>query len=106
MADPIVVQGNTAPDITAILNYDDGSGPVDLTDATVKFQMRRTLDRRFTVNADADIIGDPLNGEVSYSWGANDLLVPGAYVTQWEVTFPGGRKQTNAVANLVEVRRQ
>ena len=106
MADITVVSTNTAPDINAVLPYDDGSGPVDLTSATVKFQMRRTSDKRFTVNAAASVIGSPTNGQVRYSWGPNDLNIPGLYQSQWEVVFPGGRRQTSTPPNLIEVRAQ
>jgi hypothetical protein len=100
------VQGNTAPSIQAALTYDDGSGPVDLTSASVKFLMRRPEDRRFTVNAAANIVGNPTLGNVSYSWAPNDLNVAGQYETSWQVTFLGGRIQSNAAPNLISVRRQ
>ncbi len=101
------VQGDTAPSIQATLMLDDGSGPLDLTSATgVKFQMRRPNDRQWTVNAAASIVGDHKNGQVSYSWGPNDLNSWGDYQCQWEVSWTGGRIQTNAVPNLISVRRQ
>lgn len=108
MADvPIFVQGNTKPDITAILHAeDDDTAVVDLTGATVKFQMRRQDDRRFTVNAAASIVGSPTLGAVSYSWAANDLAVAGTYESQWEITFGDGKIQTTSHYNLIEVRRQ
>lgn len=100
------VQGNTGPDITAKLhaegNVDD---PVDLTNATVKFQMRRPDDELFTVDAAADIVS-ALQGQVSYSWGATDLSVSGDYDAQWEITFPDGKVQTTAVPNRIFVRRK
>ena len=93
------VQGDTAPDLTSqIHEEDDPTVPVDLTDAAVKFQMRKADDRRFTVNAAASIT-DAINGYVSYSWGPNDLATPGEYVIQWEVTYSGGRIQTTRPAN-------
>lgn len=100
------VQGDTAPDITAQLHQEDAPyTPVDLTGAAVRFQMRKGDDRRFTVNASATIT-DAAAGRVRYSWSANDLAVPGAYVAQWEVTYPGGRIQTTATQEAVTVRRQ
>ena len=104
---PIFVQGNTKPDITAILHdQDDDSAVVDLTDASVKFQMRQKDNRRFVVDAPATIVGDPTTGTVSYSWGPNDLNTPGLYESQWEVTYGDGKVQTTAHYNLIEVRRQ
>jgi BppU N-terminal domain len=100
------VQGDTAPDITAIIHQeDDPLTPVNLAGASVKFQMRKSDDRRFTINATATIV-TPAAGAVSYSWAANDLSVPGTYEAQWEVTFPGGRIQTTATTETLTIRRQ
>lgn len=100
------VQGDTAPDITAqIHEEDDPLVAVNLTNSSVKFQMRKSDDRRFTVNASATIT-NAANGLVSYSWGPNDLATPGEYVIQWEVTYPGGRIQTTAPVETITVRRQ
>ena len=100
------VQGDTAPDITAIIHEeDDPTSVIDLTDATVRFQMRRADDRRYQVNAAAEVL-DEAAGSVSYSWGANDLSVAGTYVVQWEVTYLGGRVQTTSPEVTITVRRQ
>jgi len=100
------VQGDTAPDITAIIHEeDDPTQVVNLSNASVRFQMRRSDDRRYQVNSGADIL-DAVNGRVSYSWAANDLSVPGTYVVQWEVTYLGGRVQTTSPEVTITVRRQ
>lgn len=100
------VQGDTAPDISAIIHEEDApSSVVDLTNATVRFQMRRQDDHRYTVNASATVV-DAQAGTVRYSWGANDLAVPGTYVVQWEVTYLGGRVQTTSPEVTITVRRQ
>jgi len=100
------VSGDTAPDIKATLHdADDSSIVFDLSGATVQFQMRRPDDRRFTVNAAADVLVATA-GQVSYTWGPNDLAVPGDYDTQWEVTFPSGKVQTTAETVSIIVRRQ
>lgn len=101
------VQGDTAPAIIAQL-HDEAipTIPIDLTTALgVKFQMRRPDDRKFTVNAAADVT-DPPNGLVSYSWAADDLGVPGEYDAQWEITYADGKIQTTASPNRILVRRQ
>jgi len=108
MAEPelVFVQGDTAPDLGAVLHVKgDPTTPIDLTDATVRFQMRKGDDRTFTVDAAADIV-DADGGEVVYQWDTNDLAVPGDYNVQWEVTFPDLRIQTTATPNLIRVRRQ
>ena len=101
------VQGDTAPDITAVIHEEDEpTSVVDLRSASaVRFQMRRQDDHRYTVNSAASVLDAP-NGKVSYSWGANDLSVPGTYVVQWEVTYLGGRVQTTSPEVTVTVRRQ
>jgi hypothetical protein len=66
--------------------------------------MRKSDDRRYTVNAAASIT-EPTAGKVSYAWAANDLAVPGDYLVQWEVTYADTRVQTTAT-DTVTVRRQ
>lgn len=105
MADKTFVQGDTAPDITASLTSEDTGDPIDLSDAEVRFQMRKADDRRYTVNAPADVI-DGMAGKVGYSWGPNDLSVPGQYQVQWEVTYVDGKVETSDPPNTIEVRRQ
>lgn len=103
MATPTFVQGNTAPDLNAVLKA-DGS-PLDLTGCSVKFQMRKADDRRFTISSAATIT-DAAAGEVRYIWGPNDLAVPGTYQVQWEVTYADARKQTTHPANDLLIRRE
>jgi hypothetical protein len=100
------VQGDTAPDITASIHDEDNPSLLsNLTGATVRFQMRREDDKRYQVNAVATVMNGP-GGIVSYSWGPNDLSVPGTFFVQWEVTYPGGRVQTTAQEVEITVRRQ
>jgi len=100
------VQGDTAPDIQAIIHEeDDPPSIIDLTGATVRFQMKIPDGKRYQVNGAATIL-NPVAGSVSYSWGPNDLSVPGTYNVQWEVTYPGGRIQTTSPEVQVNVRRQ
>jgi hypothetical protein len=67
--------------------------------------MRRALDRHYRVNAACAIVS-AIAGQVSYTWVAGDLEVPGDYVVQFEITFPSGRIQTTAQPIPVTVRRQ
>ena len=100
------VQGDTAPDIKAIIHEeDDISSIIDLTGCSVRFQMKQPADKRYQVNAGATVLSAPA-GSVSYSWGPNDLSVPGTFNVQWEVTYPGGRVQTTSPEVQVTVRRQ
>lgn len=102
----IFVQGDTSPSITTTLTEEETGDPLDLSNATgVRFQMRKGDDRRYTVNGEAQIL-DPVHGKCAYSWGANDLSVPGEYQFQWEVTYIGGRIQTTAPVETLVIRRQ
>lgn len=105
---PTWVQGDTRPSITATLHDADNPALIlDLTTATsVRFQMRKADDKVYQVNEIADIVGSPVNGNVSYDWGPNDLSVAGDFETQWEVTFNDGGIQTTADTNTITVRRQ
>lgn len=106
MADANFVQGDSRPDLTATLFNTVTGNPQDLTDCTVAFQMRKADDKRYTVNASADIDADPTTGKVVYSWGANDLAVPGDYIAQFQIRFSDLREQTTNPANAISVRRQ
>jgi hypothetical protein len=98
------VQGDTAPAIRGQILYEATNAPLNVTGSAVRFQMRKSDDRRFTVNALASVV-DGAAGQVSYAWAANDLAVPGEYLVQWEVTFPTLRVQTTATSTIT-VRRQ
>lgn len=104
--DDTYVQGDTGPDIEALLRNIRTKQPIDLTGATVMFQMRKPDDRRYQVNAECDIVDDPVDGVVTYSWGPNDLSVSGLYQAQFEVTYPEGTEITTKVPLMIEVRRQ
>lgn len=103
----VFVQGDTSPDINAALHAEGGSTPVNLTGVTeVRFQMRKPDDRRFTVDNIASVVGSPTLGTVRYSWGPNDLAIPGEYDVQWRVTYADARKQTTATPQRITVRRR
>lgn len=100
------VQGDTKPDINAVIHrQDDSNIPVDLTGCSVRFQMKKENDKRFTVDAVATVT-DAANGRVVYAWHDNDLTVPGEYVAQWRITYPGGAVQTTAYEVPLTVRRR
>ena len=103
----IFVQGDTEPDLNALLHREDEpTNILDLTNVSeVRFQMRKADDRRFTVDNLATIVS-ALAGTVRYSWGPNDLAVPGEYEIQWRVTYTDARKQTTAQTQTITVRRR
>lgn len=98
-------QGDTGPDITAVIFPKDGSvdAPTALDTATgVRFLMWKDGDKTMTVNGEADIV-DAAAGSVSYTWNANDLAVSGVYNAAWRITFPGKVQTTEP--KTIEVRR-
>lgn len=101
----ILVEGDTAPTILGTITDDVTGLPVNLTNCTVKFQMRGANDRHYRINAACSIVS-PTAGTVSYTPVAADLKVPGEYIAQFEVTFAGGAVQTTAVEIPITVRRQ
>lgn len=108
MAD-VLVQGDTGPLISGVIHEkDDPDSPIDLSNASVKFQMRRVRDQNLMVNALATLSGsvNPASGEVSYMLEPNDTAIPGDYQYQWQVTFPDGRKQTTYEPKLLTIRKR
>ena len=99
------VQGDTRPSLVGTLTFPSTDDPVDLTDCSVRFQMRKADDRRNTVSALATVT-DAAHGQVRYDWGANELAVPGLYHVQFEITFPDLSIQTTDPPVEIEIRRQ
>jgi hypothetical protein len=80
------------PSITATL-VDADQAPVNVSSSTVSFIMAQATNRIVAVNADAVIVDGP-NGIVRYDWDPADTAAVGEFVAEWQVTFPGGKKQT------------
>jgi hypothetical protein len=105
MSDITVVSSDDAPPLDGTLTNDDGT-PFDLTDADeVRFQMRLALDRRFTVDAAADIVSAAA-GTVQYVWAPGDLALAGDYVSRWRVLWGDGRVQHTSPENTITVADQ
>ena len=106
MADVELVQGDTRPALDGTIRRTVSGDPLDLTDATsVKFQMRKDDDRKYTVDADAAFVDKP-TGRVRYEWEEGDLNNPGEYIGQWEIVWNDSTVQTTQPANSIVIRRQ
>lgn len=104
--DVVLVQGDQLPALDGTIFLTLTKAPMDLTDAvSVRFQMRRPNDRRYTIDAPAQFV-QRAEGKVRYEWAANDLAATGLFQAQWEITWPGNKTQTTHPLNLVEIRRQ
>jgi hypothetical protein len=104
VADVEFVRGDSGPSLNGTLTDQTGA-PVNLTGASVKFQMRFADDRRFAVNS-AAVIVSATAGTVRYDWVAGQLDIAGDYEAQWQITFPGPVIQTTDPANTIMVRAE
>lgn len=82
-----IFTGSTAPSLTDTIR--SGGSAVDLTGATVEFQMRPVGAATLTVDA-AAVVVTPAAGAVRYDWAGGDLGAPGDYLAWWVVTLAGG----------------
>ena len=103
MSDLVFVASDDAPSVFGTLART--AGPVNLSGATVKFQMRQADNRRFTVNAVAVVVS-PTTGAVRYDWAPGDLATPGSYISRWRVTFGDGTIQHSEPENTIMVEAE
>jgi hypothetical protein len=84
IADFVIYATTRKPEITATLK--DNGVVVDLTGATVKFQMRPVAGGTLKVDTAATVVSATL-GQVKYSWASADVNAQGTYRGWWLVTF-------------------
>jgi hypothetical protein len=101
MADLTFVQSDTAPSISGTLTDSAGTA-IDLTGASVRFQMRLSTEYRYLVDAVATIVA-PTLGTVRYDWVAGDLVTAGNYLARWQITFPDTTVQHTEPENTITV---
>lgn len=83
-----------------------GGTVIDLTNAvSVKFIMKADTGGTVVVNAAAVIDVPKTNGQVHYDWISADTAVVGTYRAEWEITWPGPKKQTvpTATYHTIEI---
>jgi hypothetical protein len=98
----ILVQSNTAPTISGAITNTETGAPQPLAGCTVYFQMRRTIDRRWRINAEATIT-DAAAGVVEYELQPGDLDFSGDSVARFLVIYPDGRRQSTTPLSEVTV---
>jgi hypothetical protein len=102
MTDFSIPQDTLLPILTATLT--DDTGPINLTGATVKFQMRLPGSTVLKVNTNAQIVA-AVAGQVSYSWQATDTDTPGVYIGWFLVTYGAAPLMAPNPQLVVEVGR-
>jgi hypothetical protein len=81
--------GDTSPS----LEYALSPASVDLTDATVFFNMRGRDGVKIS-RAAAVVVTPTGSPTVRYDWQASNTDVPGSFTAEFEVVYPGGAIET------------
>jgi hypothetical protein len=97
-----IKQFDTRPAITANLT-DANDAAVNLTGATVKFNMRVDPAGTVKVELGTSVIENSEAGQVSYSWSSTDTNTADDYEAEFQVTFAGGAVQTFPGRNWIAV---
>jgi hypothetical protein len=98
-----IPKGALLPLLTATLTHEDG--PVDLTGATVRFQMRAPGSAELKVDAPATVASPETAGEVTYSWVEEDTDTEGLYLAWFHATFTGKPMHAPEPPFVVEITR-
>jgi hypothetical protein len=98
-----IPRGDLLPILSATLS--DAKGPIDLTGATVKFQMRLPGSSTLKVDAAAQTVDPATGGQVTYTWAGTDTDTPGLYIAWFLVTYSGKTMEAPNPQMVVEVGR-
>jgi hypothetical protein len=79
-----IKKDSTSPALRATLQYDDCS-VVNLTNATVRFHMRRFGQTATVVDAAATVVS--VGGVVEYQWAVGNTANIDSYEAEFEVTY-------------------
>lgn len=88
-----IAQNDLLPVLVAVLK-DDNDTIVDLSGATVKFNMRARGATTTKVSAACVVSSPATDGEVTYNWQGTDTDTIGSFLGEFEVTFGSGKKLT------------
>ena len=97
-----IKQNDTQPAFQATLK--DGAGdPINLTNATVRFQMRESGADVLKIDAAASVIS-ALSGIVRYTWGAADTNTAGFFDAEFVVTYSDNTVETFPNNEYITIR--
>lgn len=85
-------QNDTSPAIAAYL-LDQDENPIDLTQCTVRFIMRKRGEEAYKVYQTVTIV-DEDSGRIRYNWSAADTDTAGTFDAEFEVTYSDGTIET------------
>lgn len=99
-----IYKGDLLPVLEATLH--DEVGVIDLTGATVRFQMRAPGTDVLEVDGAAAIVGSATAGVVRYTWATGDTDTVGVYLAWFQVTYLPKTLSAPSPAMIVEVTRR
>ena len=89
---------SSAPSLTIIIKR--SNVPIDLTGASVAFQMLLSGTTTLAVNYSCVIIAPPVNGTVRYDWQPGDLKTVGNYLANCLITYANGTQEPTETTTL------
>lgn len=88
-----IKQNDTRPELDVFLR-DDKDRSINVTGATVKFNMRNASDNTVKVDTGSVTTVSSTSGRVKYSFSAADTDTSGNFDGEFQVTFVGGQVET------------
>lgn len=91
---PTIKQGDLLPTFRAILRDPSGT-PAPLASAiAVYFSMMSESTNETVLYREPATVVNTATGEVAYQWKVGETDVPGTYITEWVVIYPGPAPMT------------
>lgn len=97
-----IKQNDTTPSIKATLKDGDGT-VINLTDASVRFHMRKIDSTTSVVDAAGSVVSPATSGIVQYDWSASDTATAGMYSAEFEITYGDGKIETFPNSDYIRV---
>ena len=88
-----IKQNDTRPELDVFLR-DDKDRTINVTGATVKFNMRNASDNIVKINLGSVTTVSSTSGRVKYSFSTADTDTAGNFDGEFQVTFVGGQVET------------